>query len=262
MIEELVDSFASCDIEVVAVEQLSLPLTQEGKHRILVVPSYNIAEMLEEILEEEEKSLAEVVDRELKEVHSLSIVDTFRRIAESILVDADLPLEQKNLEGKSFEDIYAAYALVWAGHEMLNEKMAVREEEIKIETEATSVLTTEWVREKIEAADDVIILTLPAGSGYEAPLWVPMGGYNECPLPVYQSAVFKHWQEQYHVTPLAVTQDKWVLQAGTRPLTYEAALRLAKEHFIFCQYVLERFDTLGHYAVYLMGNNEWDFWWD
>ncbi|MFC3747690.1 DUF4253 domain-containing protein [Paenibacillus sp. GCM10012306] len=255
MIEELVESFGSCDIEIIAVEQLSLPLTQDGKHRILVVPSYNIAEMLEETLEDE-KSLSEVVDRGLEEVHSLSIMDAFRRIAGSFLIDVDLPLERKNVEGKSFEDIYAAYALVWEGDEMLNEKRA------EIEEADASILTTQWVKENIEDGDNVIILTLSAGSGYEAPLWVPMGGYNECPLPVYQSVVFKHWQEQYHVTPLAVTQDLWVLQAGTRPQTYEAALRLAKEHFIFCHYVLDQGYTLGNYADYLMKNDEWAFWWD
>ncbi|MFF2910286.1 hypothetical protein [Paenibacillus sp. NPDC057934] len=40
MIEERVETFASYDIEIVAVEQISLPLTQKGKQRILVASSY------------------------------------------------------------------------------------------------------------------------------------------------------------------------------------------------------------------------------
>ncbi|OBZ14972.1 hypothetical protein A8L34_13915 [Bacillus sp. FJAT-27264] len=40
MIEERVETFAPCNIEIVAVEQLSLSLTQEGKRRSLVTPSH------------------------------------------------------------------------------------------------------------------------------------------------------------------------------------------------------------------------------
>lgn len=93
-------------------------------------------------------------------------------------------------------------------------------------------------------------------------MWVPMGGYNECPLPVYQSVIFRHFQQQYGANILAVTGDTWVLQASRRPQTAEEALQLAKEHFIFCQYVLEDQPTLGHYADSLLKQDVWYFWWD
>ncbi|MFS0571628.1 DUF4253 domain-containing protein [Brevibacillus sp. 179-C9.3 HS] len=31
---------------------------------------------------------------------------------------------------------------------------------------------------------------------------------------------------------------------------------------IFCQYLLDDFPTLGHYADYLMKQDVWYFWWD
>ncbi|WP_431809319.1 DUF4253 domain-containing protein [Brevibacillus agri] len=100
-----------------------------------------------------------------------------------------------------------------------------------------------WVEQRIEEGDSLVVLNLPQERGYEAPLWVPMGGYNECPLPVYQSVIFRHFQQQYGANILAVTGDTWVLQASRRPQTAEEALQLAKEHFIFCQYVLGPADT-------------------
>ena len=112
---------------------------------------------------------------------------------------------------------------------------------------------------KVEEDEQVILLTLPAEAGYEAPLWVPMGGYNECPLPEHQSVIFKHFQQTYQIKIVAVSEDTWILQAGKRPRTFDEALRLAKEHFIFCQYVMDGFPTLGHYADYLMKHDIWYF---
>ncbi|MGG1657997.1 DUF4253 domain-containing protein [Brevibacillus sp. NRS-1366] len=254
MVEELANYLKECDIEVVAVKNLLLPATTEGKHNILVVPGYNLVEMMEEV-QDEEDSLSAYVHTQLEEVQRLSVEDAFRKIAESQLVYTDLSPEQKSLEGKDFEDIYRAYALLWEGNELMNEQHC--------ETKTMPfAFHTGWVERKMGEDEELIVLTLPLEAGYEAPLWVPMGGFNECPLPVYQSVIFRHFQESYGVTLLAVSDDTWILQTGRRPQTYEEALTLAKEHFIFCQYVLEDQPTIGHYVDYLMKNDVWYFWWD
>ncbi|PGZ93518.1 hypothetical protein COE51_23680 [Bacillus pseudomycoides] len=85
---------------------------------------------------------------------------------------------------------------------------------------------------------------------------------HQNPLPLYQSLIFKHWQDQYEITLLAVSDDTWIVQAGKCPETQEEALRLAKDHFIYCHYVLESYPTLGHYTDYLMKHDVWYFWWD
>lgn len=241
-------------MKLFAVEDLSVPATKKGKHNILVFPSDNLVEMMEDLLDEEE-SLSAFVHNQLEEVNSLSVEDAWRRIVESQLLDSDLSSEEKSLEGKDFEGIYQAYSLLWEGHELLNEQFGDTETQ-------PFLLNTAWVQEQIEGDGELILLTLPFESGYEAPLWVPMGGYNECPLPLYQSVIMKHWQEQYGITILAVSEDTWILQTGRCPQTQEEALKLAKEHFMFCQYVLEGDPSLGHYADYLMKHDVWYFWWD
>ncbi|UNK16343.1 DUF4253 domain-containing protein [Paenibacillus sp. N3/727] len=254
MIEELSDYLQECEIEVVAVENVSLPATKEGKHSIFVLPGYNLVEMMEDTLDEEE-SPSEYVRHQLEEVHSLSVEDVWRQIVKSQLEYSDLSSEQKNLEGKDFEEIYHSYSLLWDGHDLLSE------EQCETETEPFHV-TVEWLEENIEEDEELIVLILPQESGYEAPLWIPMGGFNECPFPVHQSVVIKHWQEEHGIKLLAVSDDIWVMQTGKPPQTFEEALKLAKEHFIFCSYVLEGHDSLGDYADYLMKHDVWYFWWD
>ncbi|TKI56771.1 DUF4253 domain-containing protein [Brevibacillus antibioticus] len=253
MVEELSNYLKACDIEVVAAEDFTVPATKVDKHSILVLPSFNILEMIEEAVDEE-GSLSDYVHNQLEEVHRLSVEEVFQRIVKSRLLYTDLSSELKNLDGKNFEEIYRAYSLIWEGQELLDEQLS--------ETETESFLISDkWVQDRLED-DALIVLELPQTSGYEAPLWVPMGGYNECPLPVYQSVIVKHWQEVYGIKILAVTEDTWIFQAGSRPQTYQEALKLAQEHFIFCQYVLDEFPSLGHYANYLMKQEVWHFWWD
>ncbi|WP_145036031.1 DUF4253 domain-containing protein [Paenibacillus sp. Y412MC10] len=253
MVKELANYLSECDIEVLDLDGLTLPVPKEGEHKILIAPGYNLVEMMEEICEEE--SLSEYVNKELEQVQRLSMKDVLGKIVASRLSYTDIALEPEELEGKSFEELYRAYSLLWEGSEMLNEEFG------ESDTEPFDWNTT-WVQGKVEEDEQVILLTLPTEAGYEAPLWVPMGGYNECPLPGYQSVIFKHFQQRYQIKIVAVSEDTWILQAGKRPQTHDEALRLAKEHFIFCQYVMDGFSTLGHYADYLMKHDIWYFWWD
>lgn len=253
MVEELSGYLTDCEIEVVAVEDLTLPATQADKHSILVLPSWNILEMIEEAVDEEE-SLSAFVHKQLEEAHRLSVEDVFRRIVQSRLLYTDISSELKNLEGQNFEDIYRAYSLIWEGNELIEEQISETETEARL-------ISKEWVQDRLEE-EELVVLSLPLASGNEAPLWIPMGGYNECPLPVYQSVIVGHWQEEYGIKILAVTEDTWIFQASTRPQTHQEALQLAKEHFIFCQYVLDEFPSVGHYADYLMKQDVWYFWWD
>jgi len=235
------------------IEQLTFPLSgPDGTGQLLILPSDNILEMMEEALEEE-ASLALFVENQLEQVHRLTKLDALRNIVSAYLTYVDLPPEVKRMDDKSFDEVYAAYTRVWEGNALLDEKRTGG-------SYAYPEINADWIEARME--DGVLLMPMKAEERYQVPLIVPMGGYNECPLPVYQAALFKHWQEEFEMVPLAVTQDTWVVRAGRLPATDNEALQLAKEHFMFCQYVLESFDSVGQYASYLKNNEIWHFWWD
>ena len=62
-----------------------------------------------------------------------------------------------------------------------------------------------------------------------------MGGFNSCPSPAEQVAVFRYWHERYGAVPGVVSYDEWELELTKPPLNYEDAEVLAKEHFAFCE---------------------------
>ncbi|WP_042476819.1 DUF4253 domain-containing protein [Bacillus ndiopicus] len=247
MLEEMLNYLQDCSIKMISSAEWS------EKQGLLVVPSYNLLEMLEDVCEEH-MSLSDYVQQQRQELQNLSNDDVWRKIAESNLFH--LEPELRNLNGKGFEEIYKL-----SSSNTINDSFL---DEAYIESTVSSFeLDKAWINERNEYEEEqVIVMSLPKETAFEAALWMPMGGFNECPLPLYQAAIMKKWQEQYDAKPIAVTQDSWILRAEGSPATFEEALVLAKEHVLFCQYVLEEFSTIGEYADYLMKESVWYFWWD
>ena len=40
---------------------------------------------------------------------------------------------------------------------------------------------------------EVVIVKIPESEPWKAAVWLPMGGFNDCPTPAEQAAVFKFW---------------------------------------------------------------------
>ncbi|ULT56656.1 DUF4253 domain-containing protein [Neobacillus drentensis] len=115
-----------------------------------------------------------------------------------------------------------------------------------------------------EAVNKKIILAkIPTDKPWEVAAWVPMGGFNECPMPEEQVAVFKYWYERYGATPALVTPDVWEFFVSNPPKTQEESELLAWEQFGFCgDIVWQGAGTVNALAGTLMNSSFWYFWWD
>ena len=54
------------------------------------------------------------------------------------------------------------------------------------------------------------------------------------------------------------------LQVERRPNTREQALELAREHYVYCNDIVDQSETgtLSSLAACLFVDNWWNFWWD
>ena len=113
---------------------------------------------------------------------------------------------------------------------------------------------------------ELIIAKVPARHPWELPAWFPMGGFNSCPRPAEQVAVFKYWHEKYGAVPCVVTGANWEMGLTKPPLTDADAEALAEEHFAFCEDIVVQaapgWDTIRARASTLKGSTTWYFWWD
>ncbi|WPP40782.1 DUF4253 domain-containing protein [Paenibacillus hunanensis] len=239
----------------VEINEITYPAPQSAGHSLLVIPSENLLEMMEETAEEED-SFDATVQKNIAESAQLTLADGLRRSIAWLLEYNELPAEYQPLEKLSTDQLYAAYRLLQESEEpldMLDEEMVATEHHLPVPD-------ANWAEYRQE--DGAFWLKLPQGREYEAPIIIPMGGYNECPMPEIQATVFRAWQQQYDALPIAVSESTWILRTGRRPETDADALILARQHLLFCPYVLESFDTLGEYASYLKQQDIWYFWWD
>jgi len=126
--------------------------------------------------------------------------------------------------------------------------------------ETQNALTLEAVRYE---PSEVIIAKVPTKNPWELAAWLPMGGFNDCPTPAEQVAVYKYWQAKYGAVPAIATFDTWQMTLTTPPLTEEDAERLAKEQFAFCtDIVTQGTQTILALASMLKNSKAWYFWWD
>lgn len=114
----------------------------------------------------------------------------------------------------------------------------------------------------IDWGEEVIIAKIPTDKPWELAAWLPMGGFNECPTPEEQVAIFKYWNKKYRVVPAAVNYDTWVMALPKPSLSNTEAEILAKEHFAFCGDIFYEGITIRELASTLKNSTTWSFWWD
>lgn len=114
-----------------------------------------------------------------------------------------------------------------------------------------------------ELVREVIIAQIPTDKPWELAIYAPMGGFNACPMPEEQAAVFKYWYEKYGAIPAAVSRDVWELYVPNPITDKETAMALATEMYNFCNDIVDQgVGTIGALAGMLTGLNIWYFWWD
>lgn len=110
---------------------------------------------------------------------------------------------------------------------------------------------------------EILIANIPTDKPWELPIYVPMGGFNSCPSPEEQAAVFKYWYEKYGAYPACVTYDIWEMFCERPVKDEKSALELANEMYLFCNDIVDQgTETIGRLAGSLVNSSVWFFWWD
>lgn len=114
-----------------------------------------------------------------------------------------------------------------------------------------------------ELVSEIIIAQIPTDKPWELAIYAPMGGFNACPLPEEQAAVFRYWNEKYGAIPAAVSRDVWELYVPNPVTDKQTAMKLAMEMYNFCNDIVDQgVGTIGALAGMITGLNIWYFWWD
>ncbi|MBQ4465919.1 MAG: DUF4253 domain-containing protein [Oscillospiraceae bacterium] len=110
--------------------------------------------------------------------------------------------------------------------------------------------------------DTVILVKVPTTRPWETVIYLPFGGWNECPYPEEIAAVLHDWHEKYGAVPALMTHDILEVYVPS-PIPTEQAMEAAKEQYLFCCDIVEQgVGTIGALADCLRQSKMWYFWWD
>lgn len=109
---------------------------------------------------------------------------------------------------------------------------------------------------------ECVLAKIPVDEPWKVFVYVPFGGWNECPSPEIMMAITKRWYESYGAVPAVISHD--TLQMTAKPVSdEEKALELAVEQFVFClDIVFQGIGFIKPLAKLLQNSSVWYFWWD
>lgn len=114
-----------------------------------------------------------------------------------------------------------------------------------------------------ETKENVVFVKLPTDKPYEVFAWLPMGGFNDCPLPAKMVAVAKYWYEKHGAEPSAITYDTAEFYLPKPTDNKEAVIELAMEQYLFDIDIVEQnVGDVESLIETLYMNKQWYFWWD
>ncbi|MBQ7061077.1 MAG: DUF4253 domain-containing protein [Clostridia bacterium] len=109
----------------------------------------------------------------------------------------------------------------------------------------------------------LILIKLPTVNPWEAAIYIPFGGFNECPEPSEMAAVLKYWYEKYGAVPAVITFDTLDCRL-TVPIPEADADAVLEEMAIFDIDIVEMImmSSPEGFKKALTESHIWSFWWD
>ena len=109
----------------------------------------------------------------------------------------------------------------------------------------------------------LILAKIPVKNPWEVFVYLPFGGWNECPDTPELMAVAKYWFEQHGAVPAAMSHDELEFTLPA-PVPEEKAMGTAVEQYGFCPDVVDQEEdpTVGNLADVLRQSTVWYLWWD
>jgi hypothetical protein len=109
----------------------------------------------------------------------------------------------------------------------------------------------------------VYVALIPTNDWTTIPAHLHYGGWNACPQPEYHIAALRSWRDRYGTELVGLSSDRIDLRVARRPQARQEALDLAREHYVYCNDIVDQgLGTLSKLAACLMANDWWEFWWD
>lgn len=108
--------------------------------------------------------------------------------------------------------------------------------------------------------DLLYLVEMPIKEPWQVFVYIPLGGWNECPSADEHLAIAKYWYKKYGAKVVHITHDLMEFQLP-KPAEGDTML-LAEEHMGYCPDTVFQGTNLKTLASKLKKSTIWGFWWD
>lgn len=103
---------------------------------------------------------------------------------------------------------------------------------------------------------------IPAKAGWQAPAFLSIGGWRDCPTPEVHMRLLRDWQSRYGAELVGFSGEMLELRVLRPPDNDDAALILARQQQAYCPALIEQgVQTRENLARLLQDSSVWYFWW-
>ena len=108
-----------------------------------------------------------------------------------------------------------------------------------------------------------VMARIPSTNPSDVFYYLPIGEWNDCPLPNVHQAMARHWNKRYKAVPCVITGSS-VMYYVPQPVDKDSSFNLALEHTAYSLDALTQIlmTTVHDYAKQLEKSTFWYFWWD
>lgn len=218
---------------------------RDSESKLIVCGSGEEREYLEEELEDSDQDPQEIIAASLQ----INVEKWFRERMisnqEEYGMDEDFDAEDVDEDDDDFDEEDIAN-FEWTGEKAGEMSFSL----------ANDLLTGKPVK-------DLIGVEINAEASWQIPAYFRYGGWNECPDPEAQCAIWKYWEEKYGAKIVGVSHDVIEAWVENPPQTKEDAMQLAMEQYLYCSDIVDQgVESVENLATTLFKQNVWFFWWD
>lgn len=109
----------------------------------------------------------------------------------------------------------------------------------------------------------VVGVKIPISDSWKIPAYLQIGGWNDCPEPEVQCAIWRYWEAKYGAAIISVSSDVVEAYVAKPPTTEADAMALAWEQYLYCHDIVDQgVETIAKLGAGIINHKFWFFWWD
>lgn len=140
----------------------------------------------------------------------------------------------------------------------------LEKDELEVEDDPTADVDDLDFEDEMEKHGEILIAEIPVKNPWEIFVYIPFGGWNDCPGNEDIMSISKYWFEKYGAIPFEISHNtlEYIVE---KPVDDEDKIRFTEEFYAFCPDSVDKYMesfNIDKLAKKIYKNKLWNFQWN